>query len=58
MDKKYINHIVLNGHLSNSIYKPIPSNTNQKVFRNLRKLVDNYPSNLTKKEKEYVFNNM
>ena len=43
MDKKYyINHIVLGGHLNNPIYKPIPSNTDQKVFQNLRKLVDNY----------------
>ena len=59
MDKEYyINHIVLNNsHLSNPIYKPFQSNTDQKVFQNLRKLVDKYSSNLTKKEKEYVLNN-
>ena len=54
MDKKYITHIVLRGHLSNPVYKPISSNTDRKVFQNLRKLVDRYPSNLTKKEKKYV----
>ena len=48
MDKKYITHIVLRGHLSNPVYKPISSNTDRKVFQNLRKLVDRYPSNLTK----------
>ena len=58
MDKEYyINHVVLDGHLYNTIYKPILSNTDQKVFQNLRKLVDKYSSNLTKKEKEYVLNN-
>ena len=58
MDKEYyINHVVLDGHLNNPIYKSIPSNTDQKVFQNLRKLVDKYSSNLTKKEKEYVLNN-
>ena len=41
MDKEYyINHIVLDVHLNNPIYKRIPSNTYQKVFQNLRKLVD------------------
>ena len=53
----YINYFELDGHLNNPIYKPIPSNTDQKVFQNLRKLVDKYSSNLTKKEKEYVLNN-
>ena len=53
----YIYHIVQNGHLSNPIYKPIPSNIDQKVFQNLRKLVDKYSSNLTKKEKECVLSN-
>ena len=58
MDKEYyINHVVLDGHLNNPIYKSIPSNTDQKVFQNLRKLVEKYSSNLTKKEKEYVLNN-
>ena len=58
MDKEYyISHIILDGHLNNPIHKPIPSNTDQKVFQNLRKLVDKYSSNLTKKEKEYVLNN-
>ena len=58
MDKEYyINHIVVDGHLNNPIYKPIQSNTDQKFFQNLRKLVDKYCSNLTKKEKEYVLNN-
>ena len=58
MDKEYyINHIVLDVHLNNSIYKPIPSNINQEVFQNLRKLVDKCSSNLTQKEKEYVLNN-
>ena len=48
MDKEYcINHIALNGHLNNPIYKPIPSNIDQKVFQNLHKLVDTYSSNLT-----------
>ena len=54
--KYYVSHFVLNGHLSNTVYKPIPSNTDQKVFQNLHKLVDKYSSNLTKKEKEYVLN--
>ena len=41
MNKEYyIIHIVSDGHLNNLIYKPIPSNTDQKVFKNLRKLVD------------------
>ena len=41
MDKEYyINHIVLDGHWNNPIYKPMPSNTAQKVFQNLRKLAD------------------
>ena len=58
MDKEYyINHIVHDGHLNNPIYIPNPSDTDQKVFQNLRKLVDKYSSNLTKKEKEYVLNN-
>ena len=58
MDKEYyINHIVLDGHLNNPIFKPISSNTDQKGFQNLRKLVDKYSSNLTKKEKQYVLNN-
>ena len=57
MDKEYyINHIVINDHLSNPIYKPILSNIDQKVFQNLCKLVDKYSSNLTKKEKAYVLN--
>ena len=48
MDKEYYtNHIALNGHLNNPIYKPIPSNIDQKVFQNLHKLVDKYSSNLT-----------
>ena len=58
MDKEYyINHIVHDGHLNNPIYIPNPSDTDQKLFQNLRKLVDKYSSNLTKKEKEYVLNN-
>ena len=58
MDKEYyINHIVHDGHLNNPIYTLNPSNTDQKLFQNLRKLVDKYSSNLTKKEKEYVLNN-
>ena len=58
MDKEYyINHFVLDGHLNNPIYKPIPNDTDQKVFQNLRKLVDKYSSHLTKKEKQYVLNN-
>ena len=58
MDKEYyINHIVLDGRLNNPIYKPIPSNADQKVVQNLRKLVDKYSSNLTKKKKEYDLNN-
>ena len=58
MDKEYyISHIVLNSHFCNPIYKPIPSNTDQKVFENLLKLVDKYSSNLVEKEKEYVLNN-
>ena len=48
----YINYFEVDGHLNNPIYKPIPSNTDQKVFQNLRKLVDKYSSNLTKKEKK------
>ena len=36
----YIIHIVPDGHLNNPIYKQIPSNTDQKVFQNLRKLLD------------------
>ena len=33
MDKEcYINHIVLNRHLNNPIYKPILSNADQKAF--------------------------
>ena len=33
MDKEYyINHKVLNDHLSNPIYNTNPSNTNQNVF--------------------------
>ena len=52
MDKKYyINHIVLDSHLNNPVYEPIPSNADQKVFQNLRKLVDKYSSNLTKRRK-------
>ena len=58
MDKEYyINHFVLDGHLNNPIYKPIPNDTDQKFFQNLRKLVDKYSSHLTKKEKQYVLNN-
>ena len=58
MDKEYyISHFVLNGHLSNTIYKPIPSNTDHRFFQNLHKLVDKYSANLTKKGKEYVLNN-
>ena len=58
MDKEYyINHIVLDGHLNNPIYKPMPGNTDQKVFQKLRKLVDKYSPNLGKMEKEYVLNN-
>ena len=58
MDKEYyISHIVHDGHLNNPIYTLNPSNTDQKLFQNLRKLVDKYSSNLTKKEKEYVLNN-
>ena len=56
LQSESINHII-KGHLNNPIYKPIPSNTDQKVFQNLRKLVDKYSLNLTKKEKEYVLNN-
>ena len=52
----YINYFELDGHLNNPIYKPIPSNTDQKVFQNLRKLVDKYSSNLTKKERKCVLN--
>ena len=52
MGKEYISHIVLNGHLNNLIYKPIPSNTEQKVFQDFCKLLDKYSSDLTKKEKE------
>ena len=52
----YINHIVLNAHLSNPIYKPKPTNTDQKIFQNLRKLVDKHSLNLAKKENEYVLN--
>ena len=58
MDKEYyINHIVLDGHLNNPIYKPMSRNTDQKVFQKLRKLVDKYSPNLAKMEKEYVGNN-
>ena len=58
MDKEYyISHIALNDRLNNRIHKLIPSKTYQKVFHNLRKLVDKYSSNLTKKEKGYVLNN-
>ena len=53
----YINHIVLNGHLNNPVYKPITSNTGQKNFQNLYKLVDKYSSNFAKKGKKYVLNN-
>ena len=57
MDEEYyINHIALNNHLNNLIYKAIPSNTYQKFFQNLCNLVDKYSSNLTKKEKEYILN--
>ena len=57
MDKEYyINNILLNGYLSNPIYKSIPSNTDQNVFQNLRQLVHTYSPNLTK-EKEYALNN-
>ena len=57
MDKEYyINNILLNCHLSNPIYKSIPSNTDQNVFQNLCQLVDTYSPNLTK-EKEYDLNN-
>ena len=48
MNKEYyVNHIVLNSHSDNPIYKAIPSNTDQKVFQNLRKVVDKYSSKLT-----------
>ena len=58
MDREYyINHIVLDGHLNNPIYKPIPNNADQKVFQDLSKLVNKHSSNLTKKEKEYVLDN-
>ena len=58
MDKEYyINNILLSGHLSNPIYKSIPSNTDQKAFQNLLKLVNTYSSNLAKKEKEYFLDN-
>ena len=42
MEKEYyINHNVLNGHLSNPFYKQIPrSKTDQNCFQNLRKLID------------------
>ena len=57
MDKEYyINHIVHDGHLNNPIYTLNPSNTDQKLFQNLRKLVDKYSSNLTKKERKCVLN--
>ena len=43
MDKEYyINNILLDGHFSNPIYKSIPSNTDQKAFKNLLKLNDTY----------------
>ena len=37
--------------MSNPIYKALPSNTDQKVFQNLRKLVDKYFSNPRRKRK-------
>ena len=53
MDKEYyIGHIVTQrSFMSNPIYKALPSNTDQKVFQNLRKLVDKYFSNPRRKRK-------
>ena len=59
MNKEYyISHIILNGHLINLIYQPIPSNTYQKEKQKLRTLADKHSSNLTKKKKEYALNNI
>ena len=45
----YINHIVLNGHLNNPVYKPITSNTGQKNFQNLINKLISTPQILLRK---------
>ena len=52
----YRNKLVLSDHLETETYSVVPSNADEKVFKNLKKLVDKYKSCFTSKEIDFMIN--
>ena len=57
MDKLYYrDSLVIKGHLDSNVYQEVPLDSDKKVFKNLKSLVEKYRSNLTKREVDYLTN--
>ena len=57
MDKDYYcNALVMKHHLNTSTYQKVDSNSDKRVFNNLKFLIKTHESCLTKNEMRYIFN--
>ena len=57
MDKDYYcNTLVMKHHLNTSTYKKVDSDSDKRIFNNLKFLIKKHKSCLTKNELKYILN--